>query len=357
MFVDGAYQSAPNFADSSELNVSVSGTNASYNIIANSIATNKIDSTFYNFINGKQSALTFSTGITNSGGTVTAAFAAGTNVTFITNANTITITASASGGGLGTNIFVNNVLSQPAKLTNSTTITWSTNSNGDIVASAAPGAATGVFFASSKLVTVASTNLAETSIIGAVRSGETTTLPANSLYNGAVLRITASGLATATGDWDNNTIKVKIGSAVLTSHWRDLASVTFTGSPWSVVAYLTMYTNGASSVYGLSGKLEYVALDQVGGTQPPFVNTEIPTISGSLDTTVANAIDITFQNNAGNAFDSFDCRTVIAEFLPMGSGGTSGSGTYVTSLAVTNFANTGDITWVSQITQRILRWP
>jgi len=347
VFVDGVYQSAPNFADSSELNVAVSGTNATYNIIANSIATNKIDSTFYNFINNKQSALSFSTGTTNSGGTVTAALAAGTNMVFTTNANTITInsTAAGGGGGLGTNLFVNNVLSQPAKLTNSATITWTTNSNGDIVANAAPGAATGVFFASSKLVTVASTNLAETSVIGAVRAGETTTLPANSLYNGAVLRITASGLATATGNWDNNTIKVKIGSAILTSHWRDLGAITFTGSPWSVIAYLTMYTNGASAVYGLSGKLEYVALDQVGGAEPPFVNTEIPTISGSLDTTTANTIDITFQNNAGNAFDSFDCRTVIAEFLPMGSGGTSGSGTYVTSLAITNIADSNYITW------------
>lgn len=106
VFVDGVYQSAPNFADSSELNVSVSGTNASYNIIANSIATNKIDSTFYNFINGKQSALTFSTGTTNSGGTVTAALAAGTNVVFTTNANTITVNAVSTNSGGTTYTFL-----------------------------------------------------------------------------------------------------------------------------------------------------------------------------------------------------------------------------------------------------------
>jgi hypothetical protein len=59
-------------------------------------------------------------------------------VTWATNANGhIQATASGSGGGAGTNIFVNNVLIQPAKLTNSATVTWSTNSNGDIVATAA----------------------------------------------------------------------------------------------------------------------------------------------------------------------------------------------------------------------------
>lgn len=60
------------------------------------------------------------------------------------NAILATIGTGGSGGGLGTNLFVNNILSQPAKLTNSTTIVWSTNSNGDIVATATnvPGTTT-----------------------------------------------------------------------------------------------------------------------------------------------------------------------------------------------------------------------
>jgi len=59
-------------------------------------------------------------------------------VTWATNANGhIQATAAGGGSGSGTNIFVNNVLIQPAKLTNSATVTWSTNSNGDIVATAA----------------------------------------------------------------------------------------------------------------------------------------------------------------------------------------------------------------------------
>jgi len=63
----------------------------------------------------------------------------GDNDTSIASTAFVTAAVAAgggSGGGLGTNLFVNNILSQPAKLTNSTTIVWSTNSNGDIVATA-----------------------------------------------------------------------------------------------------------------------------------------------------------------------------------------------------------------------------
>lgn len=60
----------------------------------------------------------------------------GTNLTFVGGVLSGTGGGGVGSGGLGTNLFVNNILSQPAKLTNSTTIVWSTNSNGDIVATA-----------------------------------------------------------------------------------------------------------------------------------------------------------------------------------------------------------------------------
>jgi len=60
----------------------------------------------------------------------------GTNLTFVGGVLSGTGGGGGGSGGLGTNLFVNNILSQPAKLTNSTTIVWSTNSNGDIVATA-----------------------------------------------------------------------------------------------------------------------------------------------------------------------------------------------------------------------------
>lgn len=52
------------------------------------------------------------------------------------------IQTMSSGSGLGTNIFVNGLLSQPARLTNSATVTWSTNANGDITATSAGGSVT-----------------------------------------------------------------------------------------------------------------------------------------------------------------------------------------------------------------------
>lgn len=46
---------------------------------------------------------------------------------------TAAVAAGGGGGGSGTNVFVNNVLSQPAKFTNSPTLIWTTNASGDIL--------------------------------------------------------------------------------------------------------------------------------------------------------------------------------------------------------------------------------
>ena len=113
VFVKTASVSSPNFAASAEIDPTLTGTNVTHSIVAGSIATNKVDSTFYNWVNGKQSALTFSTGTTNSGGTVTAALSAGTGVTFSTNGNTITIGTT---NALGTPVTVSNVMSRVGAL-------------------------------------------------------------------------------------------------------------------------------------------------------------------------------------------------------------------------------------------------
>lgn len=49
---------------------------------------------------------------------------------------------SGGGGGAGTNLIVNGVLRQPARITNSPTVVWVTNANGDIVANATNAAGT-----------------------------------------------------------------------------------------------------------------------------------------------------------------------------------------------------------------------
>ncbi len=93
VYVEGTAVAGPNFGLSTEIDPAVTAsTNISFSLVNGSITTNKIDATFYGLL------------------------------------------TATSGGGLGTNIFVNNVLFQPAKLTNSATVTWGTNLNGDIVA-------------------------------------------------------------------------------------------------------------------------------------------------------------------------------------------------------------------------------
>ena len=152
--------------------VTVSGSGASINLDSGSVSSNNIvagqitqdklsatgTSTSTNFLAGDwtykqvttnmipglvaalqslQSALTFTNGVTNLSGVVHGNYAPGTSITFTTNAGRVTIASTATGGsGSGTNLFVNNILSQPAKITNSTTVIWTTNSNGDIVATA-----------------------------------------------------------------------------------------------------------------------------------------------------------------------------------------------------------------------------
>lgn len=109
VYVKGASVSSPNFIASPELDPTATGTNVTYAVVAGSIATNKIDSTFHGWVSGKQAALTFSTGTTNSGGTVTAALAAGSGVSFSTNGNTITITTT---NGTSLPVTVSNVVSK-----------------------------------------------------------------------------------------------------------------------------------------------------------------------------------------------------------------------------------------------------
>lgn len=93
IYVEGSAVAGPNFGVSTEVDpVVTAATNITFSLVNNSITTNKIDATFYSLL------------------------------------------TATSGGGLGTNIFVNNVLLQPAKITNSATVTWATNVNGDIEA-------------------------------------------------------------------------------------------------------------------------------------------------------------------------------------------------------------------------------
>jgi len=150
LYVDTAGPLATaNLADSSEVNPAASGTNVTFSIVASSLATNKIDTTFYNLlmapdtgtnilVNGSlvslanlqndtgagginfavsgsnikayatnvTHGLTFTNGLTNSANVVQWAVAPGANITLTTNNGQITIAASTGVTNSGTGVSV-----------------------------------------------------------------------------------------------------------------------------------------------------------------------------------------------------------------------------------------------------------
>lgn len=145
----GADNTRVNLADTTGIGVTLSGTNASFALVDRDFGAVTVSGS------GTSIALDDGTVTSNkvvaanitidklsaSGTPLSTNFLAGdyawkqvtTNMIPGLNAILATIGSGGGGGGLGTNLFVNNILSQPAKLTNSTTLLWSTNSNGDII--------------------------------------------------------------------------------------------------------------------------------------------------------------------------------------------------------------------------------
>jgi hypothetical protein len=138
----GADNVRVNLADTARIGVSLSGTNASFDIVSASITSNYLaaanvtqdklsatgTATSTNFLAGDytykqvttnmipglvaalaslQSSLTFTNGVTNSANVVSANLAAGSNITFATNNGLITIASTASGSGTGTVVTAN----------------------------------------------------------------------------------------------------------------------------------------------------------------------------------------------------------------------------------------------------------
>lgn len=406
VYVNGSQPAAANFTNNTVISFSLAGTNVTATI-ANSgvtsgtytsvVATVGADGRVTAMRNSTSaellSLLTIGKGLTNNAGTLQLRIAPGSNITFSTNGNDITIASTASGGGgLGTNLFVNNILSQPAKLTNSATVTWSTNANGDIVATAAGASgglgtnlfvnnvlmqpakltnsstvtwstnASGDFYAvatgnspvyttnrqdvpifmSYDSNTYSSTN--ETSIIGTLVSGGSTSIAANALANETVIRVRASGYFTAAGDWQGPTIKVKLGGRILTGSFQDSFSGTPSNNPWTLEAYFQVNAAGSNASNTVVGWLSYEYGDH-GWTQGGDI---VPLVaSGTLDTTTTNAIAITFANDPTQPL-TLTCKHTEAYYLnkQVISGG--GGMTFVDGALVTN-PNFVSSTYVSNV--------
>lgn len=235
--------------------------------------------------------------------------------------------ASGGGGGAGTNFWLNGVLQQPARITNSTTVTWSTNANGDVIATAQGANATYTtnrvdvpIFTSVDAVTVPDTTTNETSLVGTLKSGQSKMLAANALANGTIIRVRANGTLSASGDWSNGAFRVRIGGRVLTAQLYEPDSLTPSNLPWELTAYLAVTAAGSSASNTAVGVLSYGhgSAGSVGANMLNMV------ASGTLNTTVTNAVDVTFEND-GTQPVTLACRVVEAyelaeEFITGGSG-------------------------------------
>lgn len=132
--VDDVLVVTPNLADSSELNPTATGTNITYALVSESIATNKINTTFQNLLLNQYRVnnltnwfLSLTNNVTDTGRVMWRTNSNGDWEAYATNL------PAAGGSGLGTNVFVNGVLIQPAYFTNSAEVFIATNANGHIV--------------------------------------------------------------------------------------------------------------------------------------------------------------------------------------------------------------------------------
>ena len=130
--VDGVVVTTPNLADASNVSVTASGTNVTFNLTATGVSAGTYsNATFTVDDRGRLSSASSS----DLYSTLTNILAGGTNVVLTYGANLITINSSATGsggGGAGTNAFVNGVLVQPLRMTNSASVLIYTNGSGDI---------------------------------------------------------------------------------------------------------------------------------------------------------------------------------------------------------------------------------
>jgi hypothetical protein len=111
LYVDSAYTQTGNFINSSEIDPGISGTNVTLTIVPNSIATNKIDSTFRTFFlaranhTGTQTASTISDFADTQWAAFTNSLVASNNISFAydTSNRKLLISSTGGGGGSATN--------------------------------------------------------------------------------------------------------------------------------------------------------------------------------------------------------------------------------------------------------------
>jgi hypothetical protein len=179
-------------------------------------------------------------------------------------------------------------------------------------------------FASNTETKVFLANTAETNIIGPLAFGSTN-LAANYLTSASVIRITASGrYVFGNLDLKDHKWRVKIGSSLTyTFTIPDSGNVPFTDGAWTLSTVLSVTTAGASATVATTGTL-LVGQSETGlAGDGWWTESAYAVVTGTLDTTAANTISVTYDNDAGDPVDLY-CGSVIAE--EMGAEIVSGRG-------------------------------
>lgn len=153
------------------------------------------------------------------------------------------------------------------------------------------------------------------------------TLAANYITNTTVLRVKASGtFETPTSNWSANEWHVHVGGLKVTFVMYEPDSYEKDNNVWALECNFAVSSTGTNATVATSANLFHTYNTSV-AQEYPYAWVVPGSVSGTLDTTVTNVVDVRFVN-VGQPID-MTARSVVVEELGKrligGSGGSSGS--------------------------------
>ena len=156
---------------------------------------------------------------------------------------------------------------------------------------------------------IANNTVAETSLLGT--GVGTKTVPASGLFAGRTLRLKAMGFFGTALAPGTLTIKVKLGSTVILTTGAQTPAGSQTNMYWELEAIITCRTAGASGT--VFGQSEW--FHQEGVLTAPLSWAMTNTATTTVDTTVAQAMDLTAQWGTANISNDIECTNAVIEVL------------------------------------------
>lgn len=129
-----------------------------------------------------------------------------------------------------------------------------------------------------------------TSMFGTADSGSTT-IAANKLAVGSVIKFYLSGIYTTDGSPSTHVFAIKLGAVTITSNSAQAFTGAATNQPFTIEGKITISAIGASGSAKATGKVSF--LDGGPNTAPKEINFGTGTASGTINTTGTLAINLT----------------------------------------------------------------